>query len=500
MSEEFPYTNQGFALFDEAPEREAVTLRAGGTTERITFREFAHRADLVADRLLARGLPKSARVGILGANSIEWLLAFYGILRAGLVAVPISYKFPPNVLEYVLVNSGSDVVLVDDAARLEEVPAQAEIVTLDEIAAEGDQPRAPRHEAGGTDPAMILYTSGSTGMPKGVVLSQESHLWVLAHGATNFGSSDADTTALVAAPLYHMNGLANLQGNLLAGRRTVLLAAFDGAEFLRATAEERVTRLTGVPPMFAIALKERTLLDELDLRSVTEIYMGSSPAADDLFAQLEEAFPGAKISFGYGTTESGPIAFSPHQDGIPTPLGSVGVANPDVDIRLVDADGNESDHGVMQIRTGALFTEYYRRPDIASPMTSDGFYHTRDEFRRDENGFYFFTGRSDDMFNSAGENVYPRAVEEALEKHPGVSEAAVVPVADQIKGARPVAFVVRTPGSGVDEQTLRAWSLTQLEPYAHPRRVFFLDHLPLSQTNKVDRAELTSRAAEEIAR
>lgn len=497
MIEGFPYRNQGDAIASGRPDAEAICLFGPDGVERITFGEFVARADAVADRLLARGLAAGDRVAILGLNSIDWLLAFYGTLRAGLVAVPVSYKFPGEVLDHVLDNSGSAVVLVDRPDRLAAVSVEVDAVPLADVAAPGDTDAQPRHERAGSDAAMILYTSGSTGMPKGVVLSQDSHLWVLAQGLSNFGEHSDDVSSLVAAPLYHMNALANVQALMLAGSRTVLLPTFDAGLFLRAIAEERPTRLTGVPPMFALLLKERALLESLDLGSVREIYMGSAPASDDLFAQLRQVFPGVRISFGYGTTESGPVAFAPHPDGIPTPTGSVGVANPAVDIRLVDHAGRESgDQGVMEIRTGALFTEYFRRPDIPSPITEDGFYHTRDEFRRDEQGFFYFTGRSDDMFSSGGENVYPRSIELALEEHPDVSEAAVVPLADDVKGARPVAFVVPAPGATVDEQALREWSLTKVEPFAHPRRVFVVDALPLSQTNKVDRALLTRRAVE----
>lgn len=493
----FPYTNLGDVVALEAPENEAITAYDGGSCTRISFREFDARANDVANHLLSRGVTPGAKVAIIGSNSIEWLLAFYGVLRAGLVAVPLSHRFPPEVLRYALENSESELALVDDASRLERASAATSSLTFDEVTSPtSEQPR--RHEREGTDPAMILYTSGSTGKPKGVVLSHDSHLWVLAQGASTFGDGE-DVTAIVAAPLYHMNALANVQGALAEGRRVVITSGFDAAEFLQAVAAESVTRLTGVPPMFALLLQERELLNQLDLSSVREIYMGSAPASDALFTQLREAFPGIDITFGYGTTESGPIAFTRHL-ALPTPDGSVGVANPAVDVRLVDANGDESSQGVLEIRTGALFSEYFRRPDVPSPITADGFYHTRDEFRRDEQGFYFFTGRADDMFNSGGENVYPRAVEEALEANEAVAEAVVVPVPDDVKGAKPVAFVVAAPGHVVEEGALKAWSLTKLEPYAHPRRVFVLDAMPLSGTNKVDRALLERQAREVVAR
>ena len=497
MIDGYPFTNLGDAIALELPDAEAITFRDGDTTQRITFGEFNDQADAVASQLLARGLTSGERVAIVGRNSIEWLTAFYGVLRAGLVAVPLSFKFPPEVLRYALENSQSTLALVDDASRLEAVGAETPSLTFAEAsAAPGVTPQ--RHRRDGSDAAMILYTSGSTGKPKGVVLSHDSHLWVLSLGQHTFGDA-TDVTAIVAAPLYHMNALANVQGALAAGRRVVIADGFDAQEFLRVVAAESVTRLTGVPPMFALLVQQRALIEELDLSSVQEVYMGSSPASNSLFTQLREAFPGAAIIFGYGTTESGPVAFTRHPQ-LPTPDGSVGVANPAVDVRLVDRQGREASQGELEIRTGALFTEYFRRPDVASPFTPDGYYRTGDEFRRDEHGFYFFTGRADDMFTSGGENVYPRAVEAALEAHDAVAEAVVVPVPDEVKGSKPVAFVVAAPGHVVDEAALKAWSLTKLEPYAHPRQVFTLDAMPLSQTNKVDRSLLAQRAREEVSK
>ncbi|MGO1584210.1 MAG: class I adenylate-forming enzyme family protein, partial [Actinomycetaceae bacterium] len=214
---------------------------------------------------------------------------------------------------------------------------------------------------------------------------------------------------------------------------------------------------------------------------------------------IQALFPRAHVKFGYGTTESGPIAFS-DVPGRPTPRGSVGAASPHVGLRLVDANGAVgARRGVLEIRCPALFSGYHERPDVPSPLTTDGFYHSKDVFEVDDDGFYFFTGREDDMFSSGGENVYPRAVERVIESYPGVLHAAVVPMADEIKGAKPVAFVVRTDGASASEDELRRHTLAHLEPYAHPRRVHFVDELPLSATNKVDRHLLERWATERAA-
>lgn len=503
------FTNQGEAIDLTRPQHEALVEIRDGVTRRLSYARLDAAIEAFADELAARRLPAGSRIAILGENSADWVVAFYATMRAGHVAVPVSYKLPPQGATYVLENSQSVLVVADDvdlARSLAAIEVRA-LAGLADLGTERPRPSTapsgstaapPRHPRSGTDAAMILYTSGSTGPPKGVELSQHSHLWVVQVGLDR--GVDPDARFVVAAPLYHMNALTNVQTALAAGATAILLSRFEPRTFLTATAIEHGTRVTGVPPMFAMVLAERDLVSELDLGSVTDVVVGSAPASDTLLASIEDLFPNAVLQFGYGTTESGPVAFGPHPDGVPTPRGSVGAASPAVDLRLVDADGAPSpDRGVLEIRSPALMTGYFRRPDVPSPITADGYYHTKDVFEVDENGFYRFTGREDDMFSSGGENVYPRAVEEVLESHPGVLDAAVVPVPDEVKGAKPVAFVVPLGGEELAEDELRQYALARLEPYAHPRRVFFLDSLPLGATNKVDRDLLGRRAAELVA-
>ncbi|AZN30505.1 long-chain fatty acid--CoA ligase [Flaviflexus salsibiostraticola] len=486
--------NIGDAISAAEPDAIAIAQTDG---QQVTYGEFLARVLAVQADLAARGIVRGDHVAIIGLNSIDWLAAFYGVMRAGAVIIPVSHRFPAPVLEYVLDNSDPSLILVDRDDRTTR-PA----VRFGELGAEpgpGQQPAAA--DVGWDDPALVLYTSGSTGRPKGVVRSHGSHAWILDQGER--ASDGALRTILVAAPLYHMNGLATVQAALLHGDRVVLQPAFEARGFLRAIAEHRVTKTTGVPPMMALALREKDLLAELDLSSVTEHSFGSAPLTDDLIDDIEAAFPNSALSISYGTTESGPVAFAP-VEGRPTPKNSVGAAHPAVRIRLLDeigrvivsdgadAKGEASEAlGSLSVSSPATFSHYLGGP--ASPVDEEGFYPTGDLFLRDAEGFYSFAGRVDDMFASGGENVHPAAVERALLEHPAVEEAAVVPVPDAVKGAKPVAFVVTR--TDVTEQELKDWSLERMEPYAHPRRVFMTDALPLSGTNKIDRNALAERAA-----
>jgi len=189
------------------------------------------------------------------------------------------------------------------------------------------------------------------------------------------------------------------------------------------------------------------------------------------------------------------VVFAPHPAGLPTPDGSVGVAHPDVALRLVRDGHPVEDEGVLQMRCPALMNCYHNLPDVtARVITADGFYDTSDVFRRDADGFFFFVGRADDMFVCGGENVYPGEIEKLLERHPDVAQAIVVAAPDDIKGQIPVAFIVARSGSHPSASDIKRYTLAEGPAYAHPRFVEFLASLPVSGTHKIDRAALTAEA------
>jgi acyl-CoA synthetase (AMP-forming)/AMP-acid ligase II len=211
---------------------------------------------------------------------------------------------------------------------------------------------------------------------------------------------------------------------------------------------------------------------------------------------IHRALPKAVVTNAYGTTEAGPVVFGPHPKGLKQPEMSVGYPHPQVQLRLVDGDNRDAEQGVLEMKSPAVMNGYHNRPDVPPPITKDGFYITGDVLRRDENGFYYFVGRSDDMFVSGGENIYPSDVERMLERHPDVAQAAVVPVEDDIKGQKPVAFIIPKAGHTPSEDEIKKYALANAPAYQHPRFVWFVDDLPLASTNKVDR-NLLRRTAEE---
>ncbi|HLH98685.1 MAG TPA: class I adenylate-forming enzyme family protein [Xanthobacteraceae bacterium] len=478
----------------------AVIDLGGEAGERnFSYADIDALANGVARSLLARGLKRGERVAILSANRGEYLAAYYGIMRAGLVAVPINFKFPRATIHFILRDCSAKLVLCDS---LRAADCQIEGVARVWFGIEGkggferflDLGPFEAVDPTANEPAMFLYTSGSTGTPKGVVLSHQSHIWVV---ETRLGTQDLSRHRyLIAAPLYHMNALA-LSKLACAGHASiVLLPQFTARSYIAAIERYRCTWLTAVPPMLAMMLREQELLARTDLASVEFVRMGSAPVSASLMAAIRRALPQAQMTNAYGTTEAGPVVFGPHPQGLPQPELSVGYPHPQVQLRLTAEDGREAEQGVLEMKCPALMLGYHNRPDVPSPFTTDGYYVTGDVFRRDVQGFHYFVGRTDDMFVSGGENIYPTDIERVLERHPDVAQACVVPVDDAIKGQKPVAFVVPKAGRAPSDGEIKRFALANAPAYQHPRFVWFLSELPLASTNKLDRNALRALAQE----
>jgi acyl-CoA synthetase (AMP-forming)/AMP-acid ligase II len=240
--------------------------------------------------------------------------------------------------------------------------------------------------------------------------------------------------------------------------------------------------------MMAMLLTRKDLLAKTDTTSVRTIMMGSAPSSPPLLKELKAHFPNAEALVVYGVTEGGPVPLGPHPEGKPRQPGSLGVPYPGTEAKLVG--GTSSDEGELVLKNPGILLGYHNLPEETAKRVRDGRYYTGDICRRDADGFYYFVGRTDDMFVSGGENIFPSEVEALLLRHPAVHQALVMPFDHELKGQVPYAFVVTKHGASVTEEDLKQFALANGPAYQHPRRVFFLDQFPLAGTNKIDRNKL----------
>jgi acyl-CoA synthetase (AMP-forming)/AMP-acid ligase II len=479
-------------LFDPArdPDKTALiaTDGAGGHRE-FTDRQLADAVSTLAAGL-SRRFDRGARIALIGANSAEYLIAYFAIMRAGLVAVPVNTRLPDETIAFILADSAAEFAFTE--------PRYQSLLPGEDFAriGPGDATRFATVTPGAHEVAMVLYTSGSTGRPKGVALSHAGQLWAI---RTRLAAQvePGRERILVAAPLYHMNALFASKAALTAGATLVLLPRFTPEAYIDAIGDFGCTALTSVPTMIARVVKEEARLAAANVASVRRVQMGSAPQTQALWDKARTAFPGARVVMSYGTTEHGPATFGPHPAGIPTPDLALGYPLPGNEVRL--ADGASPDQGVLEVRCPAIMEGYLNLPEVTASVLRDGWYRTGDIVRRDANGFHFFVGRADDMFVCAGENIYPGEIEGLLERHPAVHQASLVPVADDERGQIPVAFVVPRPGVAASEDELKSHALAHAMPVKHPRRIWFVPELPLTGTNKIDRRALIAEAAARIS-
>ncbi|MBL8571288.1 MAG: acyl--CoA ligase [Phreatobacter sp.] len=464
----------------------------------LTHAEVDGLANGVARLLTGAGLPRGAAVAILSLNRAEYIAAYFGIMRAGFVAVPVNTKVAQDTIDYVFQDSRIAFAFADGARRAQ-VPAGVPVVSFDDDGPDGFAARAvpgPFHTVvvAADEIGQILYTSGSTGRLKGVPLTHFGQLWALEQ--TTAAVERETERSIIAQPLFHMNGLFQSKSVFATNNAVVYLSGFEAKSYIDALERYQVTNVMAVPTMLARVVKETEVLKGRDFSSLRRIRLGSAPLTLGLIERIRSLFPGIPVTNGFGTTEAGPAVFGPHPGGVPQPPLAVGYPLATGEVKLVD--GPDENEGVLLMRNPAVTPGYLNLPGKSAEVLDEGWYRSGDVFRRDENGFYFFVGRADDMFVCSGENIYPGEVEKLLERHPQIQQAAVVPLPDEDRGQVPVAFIVRREPDasavsiGVDG--VKHFAIENGPAYQHPRRIEFVADLPWAGTNKIDRRALINRA------
>jgi long-chain acyl-CoA synthetase len=473
----------------------------------LTYGELEERTQRAAALFSSVGVRRDVAVVLLFPNDWRFAECLLGVLRAGGVAIPANIKLGSDTLAYLAGHSEATVLVVhaDLLDKGRELLARAPTIEHTLVVSGEPSFGIPYDEALAAAPAefetapvepetlaLLMYTSGSTGVPKGCMLSH-ANKWFQARSSARVMLHDEHDRALVMGPLYHANAFwACMLPMLFVGGSLVLLPGFDAIPVLEAIDRYRPTYTSGTPSMFSLLLAQREALERLDISSIELLLCGSAPVPEELMSALIERF-NCDVVESYGLTEGGANVVTPRW-GIKK-LGSTGLPVPGVEIRVVDVDGSDrhcepGEVGELWSRSPANALGYLKDPaTTVAKFTPDGWLKTGDLVRRDEQGYVYIAGRKDDMINCGGENVYPKEVETILLQHPAVADVCVVPADHPVKGHAPVAWVV-SRDAAVTEQELKDFFLERGPAYAHPRRIFFIDTLPLSSTNKLDRGKL----------
>lgn len=499
------------------PDQLAIVDLWGGLQRDLSYRTLEARLDRVAGLCKDLGLKPGDRLAMAIGNRFEFVEVMFGAMRAGVVPVPLNIKLGNNTLRYILRDSNATAAIVEPRCN-SNIPGVIDELGITHRLALGEgAPSWPDYDRElrnapndfeppdipSNHPAFLPYTSGSTGNPKGVVLTHAGQLWWI-RAVAKYWPSSTESRALTAVPLYHKNAMAGaIKPILHAGGTVVLLPDFEPRRFLKALSSYRCTQTGAVPAVFTRLLQHRDLIESLDFSALKSLKIGSAPVQEQLMQAVKDAF-GCEVGESYGLTEGGPVMIGPPLDGRNTPFGSCGVAWPEGEVMLIGPDGKEnSSDGELWVRNPGVTPGYHNLPDVNAKRLVNGWLATGDLFHRDKDGFFYFRGRTDDMFKCGGENVYPKEVENLLLSHPGVSDACVIPIAHPIKEFVPVAMVMLNLGDRTSEEDLKNWCLKNGPAYAHPRRIRMVESLPLSGAGKVDRnrikLELKQLYAQEIA-
>jgi fatty-acyl-CoA synthase len=469
---------------------------------RWTYRAFAERCDGLGHALQREvGVKPGQVVAWLGGNTHELLEAYYGVLLAGGVLLPLNIRLAPAELRAILDSSGAVVLFRHPAQAPVDHPVRTILLGDDHESLLADQPAGPVPTPPVDEhaPAELFYTSGSTGMPKGALLSHRGLYLHAIHSALTMGLT-GDDVFLHTIPLFHVNGWGTPHFVTGLGGVHVMLPRFDAGEVLRLVEEHRVTRLFLVPAMARLVL-DHPDVGHRDLSSVVQISVGGAAASAALLAELEDVVGGQAIC-GYGMTESSPTLTRslpiPGRPSTRAQRATTGRPILGADVRVlgdgdVEVPWDGATVGEICARSNHVMIGYLDAPEATDAVLRDGWLRTGDLATVDADGYITIVDRAKDLIVSGGENIASVEVEHALELHPAVREAAVVGIADDRWGEVPRAFVSLAEGESTGEGELIAWVRDRLAAFKAPRSVVILDELPRVGTGKVDKQALRSR-------
>ncbi len=482
------------------PDSPAVRL---GDAE-LSYAELDERSARLATLLRERGVERGDRVGVMLPNVLEFPVAYYGVLRAGAVVVPMNVLLKRREIAFYLEDSGAKLLLAwhgfageahDGAADAGAETIEVEPQSFAALLAE-HEPAPDLADTADDDTAVILYTSGTTGKPKGAELTHANlHRNADVSSRTTCGIAAGDVV-FGGLPLFHSFGqTVSMNASLMVGACLTLVPKFDPGEALETMQRDGVTHFYGVPTMYG-ALLHHPGREGYDTSALRTCITGGASMPVEVLRGFEDAF-GAIVLEGYGLSETSPVACSNHPDRERKP-GSIGTPLEGVEMRVVDEDDNDlaqGEVGEIVIRGHNVMKGYWQRPDATAEAMRGGWFHSGDMARIDEDGYFHIVDRKKDLIIRGGYNVYPREVEEVLYEHPKIREAAVVGVPHDEWGEEIGAAVVLHEGEELAPGEVGAYVKERIAAYKYPRLVWFVDELPKGPTGKILKREIARPAA-----
>lgn len=489
------------------PDREALLELATG--RRFTFADLNKRANRAAHWLLSLGVSPGDRVSILAHNGVAYLDLLYGCGKIGAVFAPLNWRLAAVELRYIVADCAPRILLVGPAFEetWREIEAKVAVEHVASLAqyesAVGQRPSTtpPRPpELNGDSPYCILYTSGTTGKPKGAVIPHRQVLWNCVNTAVSWGLMADDVTP-VFTPMFHTGGLFAFMTPIhYVGGRVVMGRQFDPDESLQVIQEEGCTVILGVPTLFQMWMNS-PLFAGADFSRVRFFISGGAPCPASLIKAWRQA-KGVVFRQGYGLTEAGPNCFSMTDAESELKTGSVGKPVFHSEMRLVDGNGRDlptGETGELLIKGPHVCAGYWQNETATAEALADGWFHTGDMARQDADGYFTIAGRFKDMIISGGENVYAAEVEAVFMEHPAIAECALIGRPDEKWGEVGLMVAVLKPGKSVTTDGLRAFCHGKLARYKIPKAVIFVDELPHSPYGKVEKVKLRQRYAKRDA-
>jgi len=478
---------------------------------RVNYLELRSMVLSLTGALAAMGITRGDRVATLMFNGIELLTSYLALFRLGAVLVPLNTRLAEPEWRYMLEDSGAVALLSEEgfAGFLE--PLRGSLQGPREVVCVGTEGEGlkkweelagfpaleePPDEPGIQDDLYILYTSGTTGRPKGAVITHMNFLWNSINAQVSGGFCGSDVV-YYGLPLFHGAAMGGCFATLLLGGTVVLRPRFDALELVRLIQEEGITRVPAVPPMLK-ALMEIPNLESWDLSSLKVFNTGATVIPQVLKEKLLERFPWVDVVDSYGLTEATSYCTTlPGKDFL-RKAACVGKPHAYVEIRVVDEqdkDVSVGEVGEILVRGPNIMRGYWGKPQETQEALRKGWLHTGDLGRLDQEGYLYLVDRKKDMIISGGENIYPREVEEVLNLHPGVSEAAVVGLPDERWGEKVVAYIVAAKGCSLSQEELEKHCRKSLAGYKCPKAYFFVEELPRTPTGKILKRALKKEAA-----